>query len=69
MKFANTTIEKMKSHEAKGFEIIIGNNPFLNKREKYKDFECVRLAQTNDRPSGYCKRTVWAVRKQETVTP
>ena len=65
MKFAKQTIEKMRAAEEAGFQIIIGNNPFLDKRKKYAGFECIRLAQTNDRQSGFCKRTVWAIREKQ----
>ena len=62
MKFAKSTLEKMTAFRNNGFDIIIGNAPFLNKSKKWSNHECVRLARTNSRKTGYSKRTVWAVR-------
>ena len=61
MKLANKTLDLIKDHEARGFEILIGNNPRLSRRPKWQNHICVRLAHTNG-ASGLCKRTVWAVK-------
>jgi hypothetical protein len=52
----------MEQAESDGFEIIIGNNPYLDKAAKWASHDVRRLAQTNSRHHGRPVRTVWAVR-------
>lgn len=65
MKFAKTTIEKIEHYKSLGYQIHIGNNPRMNKTKKWANYHLVRIAQTNDRRSGLCKRTVWASKEKQ----
>lgn len=56
------TAARIESLSAQGYEIIVGNNPFLNKAKKYAGRECVRVSQVNGRHRAICLRTIWAVR-------
>ena len=60
--YAAKTIAKIADHEARGYTIIYGNAPYLNRSAKWSGHECVRLAQTNSRSHGRSISTVWAVR-------
>lgn len=67
MNFAESTKKKMTKMEAEGYAIVVGNDWRLNRRPKWAGFDCVRIAQTNDRFHGRCVRTVWAVRPRAEV--
>ena len=70
MRFAKETLEKMETYEALGYEVIVGNDWRLGQRPKYRDFDCVKLAQTNHRQHGKSVRTVWAIKlKPEAPEP
>lgn len=60
MRFAKKTRELILQYELLGYTIHIGNNPFMDKTKKWAGHDLVKLAQTNCRYSGFCKRTVWA---------
>lgn len=61
--FSQATIDKIQDHETRGFQILVGNDPYLAKRPKWVNHECTRLSQYNHRGCGYSLRTVWAVQK------
>jgi len=65
MKFAPKTKKLMKEHAARGFKIIVGNDPHKHERKKWQPFYLILLARTNARTHGYCVRTVWAVKSKE----
>lgn len=67
MAYSKITLTKIAAHEADGYEIIYGNNPFLHLAMKWSGHECVRLALTNSRTHGKCISTVWAVRAMPTL--
>jgi len=69
MRFAKETLDKMAAYEAAGYEIIVGNDWRLGDRPKYRDYDCVKLAQTNDRRHGKSVRTVWAIKFKPEMTP
>jgi len=56
------TAARIESLSAQGYEIIVGNNPFLNKSRKYSGRKCVRISQVNGRKRAICLRTIWAVK-------
>ncbi len=60
--FATETLRKMAQAEAEGFELIVGNDPYLDTAAKWNGFEVRKIAQTNSRYHGHSVRTVWAVR-------
>ena len=62
MTYSKNTIAKMTDYQSRGYSIICGNAPYLNKTKKWANYECVRIAQTNSRRHGYSISTVWAVR-------
>ena len=62
MRFAKKTRELILHYELLGYRIHIGNNPFMDKTRKWANYDLVKIAQTNCRYSGFCKRTVWASR-------
>ena len=68
MKISKQTLDRIATHEALGFEILIGNDWRLPDRPKWRKHEVVRLCQTNSRHHGRCVRTVFAVKLRE-VTP
>jgi hypothetical protein len=61
-RFSAETLQRMEQAESDGFEIIIGNNPYLDKAAKWANHEVRKIAQTNSRRHGRPVRTVWAVR-------
>lgn len=65
MKFAKKTIELIEKYKSLGYEIHVGNNPRMGKTEKWKNHDLIRIAQTNDRRSGLCKRTIWASKEKQ----
>jgi hypothetical protein len=67
MRFTKKTIEKMEKFKQQGFKIIVGNNPFMNKTQKWENHYLILLAHTNSRTHGFCVRTVWAVKQKEEV--
>jgi hypothetical protein len=56
------TAAQIEMFSARGYEIIVGNNPFLDKAPKYAGRKCYRIAQVNSRVHGFCQRTIWAVK-------
>jgi hypothetical protein len=56
------TAALIESMSAQGYEIIVGNNPFLNRAKKYAGRECIRISQVNGRQQAICVRTIWAVK-------
>jgi hypothetical protein len=59
MNYSPRTIEKINAAVSNGAEIVENRNPlYKGVRDGYKRVE--RIAQTNDRMRGYCKRAVWA---------
>tara|TARA_Y100000310_G_scaffold202191_1_gene202309 strand:+ start:76 stop:285 length:210 start_codon:yes stop_codon:yes gene_type:complete len=68
MKFASKTKKLMDEHSARGYSIIIGNNPHMHNTEKWKNHDLILLARTNARTHGYCIRTVWATKKMKGET-
>jgi len=69
MRFAKETLEKITAYEALGYEVIVGNDWRLGQRPKYRDFDCVKLAQTNHRQHGKSVRTVWAIKLKPEFQP
>tara|TARA_R100000687_G_C6324860_1_gene106760 strand:+ start:318 stop:512 length:195 start_codon:yes stop_codon:yes gene_type:complete len=63
MKFTKKTIKKMDECIQKGFEIVVGNNPYMDSFKKWANHNLILLARTNSRTHGYCIRTVWAIKK------
>lgn len=62
MEFSRQTQSRIKAYFSKGWTILIGNNPDLSKRRKWRNHDCVRLCLTNSKIHGWPIRTVWAVR-------
>jgi len=56
------TAAKIEELSRDGYEIIVGNNPFLNKAKKYSGRKCIRISQVNGRKRAVCLRTIWAVK-------
>ena len=63
MKFTKKTIKKMDECIQQGFEIVVGNNPYMDSFKKWANHNLILLARTNSRTHGYCIRTVWAIKK------
>ena len=53
MKFAKKTIQKMDKYVEQGFEIVIGNNPYMDSFKKWANNDLILLARTNTRNHGY----------------
>ena len=64
MRFAKKTIEMIEEYRSLGYDIHVGNNPRMDTHKKWANHHLVRIAQTNDRRSGLCRRTVWASKKK-----
>lgn len=62
MRLSKNSENKIIEAENAGYQIIYGNNPFLNKHKKWAKYKCIRLVQTNSRAHGRPIYTVWAVK-------
>lgn len=62
------TLAKIEQYTAAGYTIIEGNNWRLDRAKKYRQYDCVRLAQTNSMVHGRSVNTVWAVKQKEGST-
>lgn len=58
----DSTAAQIEKLSAQGYKIIVGNNPYLDKAQKYNGRECIRISQVNSRVHGKCLRTIWAVK-------
>jgi len=62
MNMSAQTKLRITDHQKKGFTIIIGCNPHLDKTKKWAGHDCIRLCLTNSKRHGWTIRTVWAVK-------
>jgi hypothetical protein len=62
MTLSNQTKSRIEKYTNLGYQIIIGNNRDLPRRNKWQGYECVRLCLTNSKNHGWPILTVWAVK-------
>jgi len=58
----DSTALRIEELSREGYEIIVGNNPYLDKSRKYAGRKCIRISQVNGRQRPICLRTIWAVK-------
>lgn len=56
------TAVAIEKHVNLGYTIYIGNNPQMDRVDKWQEHDLVRLSLINDRRHGKSIRTIWAAK-------
>jgi UDP-N-acetylmuramyl pentapeptide synthase len=57
------TAETIETLSAEGYQILVGNNPRMDKAKKWANVDLIRVSQVNSRTHGKSVRTIWAVKE------